>query len=56
MKTGPHVIHGKTVDPKRAKSRPICKKIFVGGVDASMSEDDIKKYFQRFGTVSELLF
>ncbi len=56
MKTGPHVIHGKTVDPKRAKSRPICKKIFVGGVDASMTEDDIKKYFQRFGTVSELLF
>jgi squid-like protein len=51
LKTGPHVIHGKTVDPKRAKSRPICKKIFVGGVDASMTEDDIKKYFQRFGTV-----
>jgi len=46
-----HVIRNKPVDPKRANSRPVCKKIFVGGVDSNMSEDEIKIYFSQFGTV-----
>lgn len=51
LKSGPHVICGKAIDPKRAKSRPICKKIFVGGIDSNMTEEEIKKYFQKFGSV-----
>jgi len=51
LKSGPHVIHSKTIDPKKAKSRPTCKKIFVGGVDTNLSKEDIKKYFMRFGNV-----
>ena len=51
LKNGPHTIKGKTTDPKRAKSRPICKKIFVGGIDSNMSEEDIKKYFSKYGLV-----
>jgi RNA recognition motif-containing protein len=48
------VIHSKTIDPKRAKSRPTFKKIFVGGVDTNLSKEDIKKYFTRFGTVNNI--
>lgn len=46
-----HIIKGKVVDPKRAKSRPICKKIFVGGIDASLTEEQIREYFSRYGKV-----
>ena len=28
------------------------KKIFVGGVSASTTEDDLTNYFKKFGTVS----
>ena len=48
---GPHTVRDKVIDPKRAKSRPICKKIFVGGVDATLTEDDIRKYFSRYGKI-----
>lgn len=39
------------IDPKRAKSRPICKKIFVGGVDSNTSEEEIRRYFSRYGKI-----
>ncbi|CAG2110688.1 unnamed protein product [Medioppia subpectinata] len=48
---GPHMIKNRAVDPKRPRTKPAFKKIFVGGVDADMSKDDIKAYFERFGTV-----
>ncbi|RWS31378.1 RNA-binding protein squid-like protein [Leptotrombidium deliense] len=51
LATVPHLLNNKVIDPKRAKSRPMCKKIFVGGVDANVSEDDIKSYFSQFGAV-----
>ncbi|XP_054166351.1 RNA-binding protein squid-like [Oppia nitens] len=46
-----HVIRNKPVDPKRVNTRPICKKIFVGGIDSNMGEEDIKLYFSQFGNV-----
>lgn len=46
-----HTVREKAIDPKRAKSRPICKKIFVGGIDANLSEDDIRGYFEKYGKV-----
>ena len=30
------------------------KKIFVGGLSASTTIEDVKKYFQQFGAVSTL--
>ncbi|KAI1285652.1 RNA-binding protein squid [Halotydeus destructor] len=46
-----HTVKEKQIDPKRAKSRPICKKIFVGGIDANLSEDEIRKFFSKYGKV-----
>lgn len=51
LKRCQHVIKDKVVDPKRAKSRPICKKIFVGGIDANMPEEEIRTYFGKYGKV-----
>ena len=51
------MLHGKTIDPKKATARggsggrePI-KKVFVGGLDPSVPESDIRSHFERYGTV-----
>lgn len=44
-----HVINNKKVDPKKAKARH--GKIFVGGLDADVTEEEIREYFGQFGTV-----
>jgi RNA recognition motif-containing protein len=46
-----HTVRDKVIDPKRAKSRPICKKIFVGGIDANLDEEEIRQYFTKYGKV-----
>lgn len=48
---GEHTINNKKVDPKKAKARH--GKIFVGGLTAELSDDDIKSYFGQYGTVSK---
>lgn len=49
-----HTLHGRTIDPKRAKARggrePI-KKVFVGGLDPELPESDIREFFGKFGKV-----
>ena len=52
LQGGPHVIRNKNVDPKRPRSKPAFKKIFVGGIDADMPEEEIRSYFGRFGNVN----
>lgn len=52
MAAGDHIINNKKVDPKKAKARH--GKIFVGGLSAELSDDDIKNFFNQFGTVSFL--
>jgi len=57
LSDGPHKIRDKQIDPKRAKSRPTCKKIFVGGVDTNnLSDEEIKKYFSKYGNVEGIEF
>lgn len=50
MAAGDHIINNKKVDPKKAKARH--GKIFVGGLSNELSDDDIKNFFNQFGTVS----
>lgn len=49
---GEHTINGKKVDPKKAKARH--GKIFVGGIPAELTDDDIKDYFGQYGTIIEV--
>lgn len=46
-----HVIAGSAVDVKRAV--PGTNKLFVGGLPQNTSAAEIRKYFERFGIVSD---
>jgi len=52
-----HTLHGRSIDPKRAKARggkePI-KKVFVGGLDPETPEDEIRKFFGQYGKIEEI--
>ena len=57
LSSGTHSLSGKNIDPKRAKPRgpePI-KKVFVGGLDPNIPENDIRDYFGQYGTVNSVL-
>lgn len=49
-----HNLGGRNIDPKKAnprKKEEVIKKIFVGKVDPSLTEAEIKEYFETFGEV-----
>ncbi|XP_014205154.1 RNA-binding protein squid isoform X2 [Copidosoma floridanum] len=52
MAHGDHVINNKKVDPKKAKARH--GKIFVGGLTAELTDEEIKNFFSQFGTIVEV--
>ncbi len=58
LRTPQHVINGKNVDPKPAKhnqnvkTAPPIRKVFIGGLDPSFPEADLRKYFAKYGVVS----
>lgn len=62
MKEKEHVIDSKKVDPKPATlknetggaSQSVVKKVFVGGIQANTTEEDVRAYFSQFGTVSDV--
>lgn len=53
LSSGPHSVKNKIIDPRKAKSKlnANLKKIFVGGVDSNMTEEELRDYFSRFGRV-----
>jgi len=44
-------LKNKQIDPRKAKTKPICKKIFVGGLNSNVNEDEIRNYFSQYGTI-----
>ncbi|KAL5665307.1 hypothetical protein ACJX0J_025415, partial [Zea mays] len=56
-----HVIDGRTVEVKRTvpreemntKDGPKTRKIFIGGLPASLTEDELKDHFSLYGKVLE---
>ncbi|KAG9158924.1 hypothetical protein Leryth_013308 [Lithospermum erythrorhizon] len=55
-----HIINGKQVEIKRTTPRGAhgskdfkTKKIFVGGIPTSVTEDEFKDFFMKFGEVKE---
>ncbi|XP_062540172.1 RNA-binding protein squid-like [Armigeres subalbatus] len=47
-----HTINGKKVDAKKAKAKQ--GKIFVGGLSPETSDEEVKSFFDQFGTVVEV--
>ncbi|OWF40935.1 RNA-binding protein Musashi-like 2 [Mizuhopecten yessoensis] len=62
LANGPHELDSKTVDPKVAfprKAQPKMvtrtKKIFVGGLSAATTVEDVKNYFGSFGKIEDAM-
>ncbi|XP_076369287.1 RNA-binding protein Musashi homolog Rbp6-like isoform X4 [Tachypleus tridentatus] len=62
LSNGPHELDGKKVDPKiafpkRAHPKMITrtKKIFVGGLSAPTTLEDVKNYFQQYGRIDDAM-
>ncbi|KAL4239846.1 hypothetical protein ACF0H5_000647 [Mactra antiquata] len=54
-----HRLQGKVIDPKRANPKgkwqePPIKKIYVGKISPSVTEDEIKEYFNSWGKVEKI--
>ena len=49
-----HILDGKLIDPKRAISREDqdrVGKIFIGGIDPMVTENEFNDFFSKFGTI-----
>lgn len=57
MSTATHMLDGRKIDPKLAKAKggrePVLK-VFVGGLDPEVSEDEIRQHFGQFGIIDEV--
>lgn len=56
---------GKQIDPKPAvaggagpgmSKDPPCKKIFVGGLDTELTQEEIAEHFSQYGKVWDILY
>ncbi|CAF1221400.1 unnamed protein product [Rotaria sordida] len=64
MRSRPHTIDNRQIDPKRAMPREeqnsseahlTVKKLFVAGLREGINEDSLRQYFSRFGNIVEVL-
>ncbi|CAF0792106.1 unnamed protein product [Didymodactylos carnosus] len=51
-----HVIRGKRVDTKSAHRRDqaLARKVFVGGLDTEVSDNELHEYFSKFGKIAQI--
>lgn len=52
-----HVIQGKRVDTKSAHRRDqaLARKVFVGGLDTEVADEELRDYFSQFGKVCSMM-
>ncbi|XP_071541868.1 heterogeneous nuclear ribonucleoprotein 27C-like [Panulirus ornatus] len=63
LKSGPHELDGRTIDPKTCNPRSMQKqkrngnwpKVFLGGLPSNLTETDLRNFFSRFGGVMEVV-
>lgn len=64
MRSRPHTIDNRQIDPKRAMPREeqnsseahlTVKKLFVAGLREGINEDNLRAHFSRFGNIVEIL-
>jgi len=49
-----HSLGGRKINAKKAQAKERCKKIFVGGVNPSLPEEEIRTHFEKFGEIDVL--
>ncbi|KFV55642.1 Heterogeneous nuclear ribonucleoprotein A3 1, partial [Tyto alba] len=54
MSARPHKVDGRVVEPKRAVSREVIKKIFVGGIKEDTEEYNLREYFEKYGKIETI--
>ncbi|XP_050443369.1 heterogeneous nuclear ribonucleoprotein 27C-like isoform X2 [Adelges cooleyi] len=63
LQNGPHVLDGRTIDPKPCNPRTLQKpkrsssypKVFLGGLPSNVTETDLRTFFSRYGKVMEVV-
>eukprot|EP00794_Sanderia_malayensis_P011979 gene11979-13217_t len=61
LESGPHILDGKQIDPKRAEKQVKLeairtKKVFVGGLKPETTEEKLKEYFNEYGAIQQVEF
>ncbi|XP_065225272.1 heterogeneous nuclear ribonucleoprotein 27C-like isoform X2 [Planococcus citri] len=63
LRSGPHVLDSRTIDPKPCNPRSLQRKknnvnypkVFLGGLPTTCTETDLRNVFSRFGNVMEVV-
>lgn len=50
-----HSLDGRNIDPKKAKTLKKDHKLFVRGLNPDTPKEVIEEYFQKFGSIQNVL-
>lgn len=51
-----HKIKGRDIEPNQAKAKELPKKIFIGGLDTSVTEEELRQWGEQYGEIEEVVF